>query len=53
MARYQTKTIRIGYWGDRKVRRLVARGWEVVHSSGGALGTGRTITLRREKASKR
>lgn len=53
MARYQTKTIRIGYWGDGKVRRLVAKGWEVVHTKGGQLGTAQTITLRREKGAKR
>ena len=52
MAKYQTKQIRIGFWGKGKVKRLVAQGWEVVHTQGGTLGSAQTITLRRERGAK-
>lgn len=46
---YQTKVVRIGIVGQGKINRLVAQGWEVVHSKGGQIGTGQTVTLRRLK----
>ncbi|UDL16258.1 hypothetical protein [Microbacterium phage MO526] len=43
---YLTKTVTVGY-SDRKVRKLVADGWEVVATRGGALGSAQTVTLRK------
>lgn len=47
--KYQTKTIRTSVWSRGKVARLVSRGWEVVSTMGGSLGTVQTVTLRRPK----
>ena len=47
--KYQTKTIHLSVWSKRKLERHLRRGWEVVNSYGGALGTTQTVTLRREK----
>ena len=52
MAKYETKQIRVGVWGQRKVKRLVAKGWQVMHTSGGVLGSSQIVTLRREKAAR-
>lgn len=43
---YLTKTIAVGY-SDRKVRKMVADGWEVVATRGGALGSAQHVTLRK------
>lgn len=43
---YETRVVRTGY-SDRKVARLVAKGWEVVAERGGVLGSGKQTTLRR------
>lgn len=47
--KYQTKTIHLSVWSKRKLERYIAKGWEVVSSYGGALGTRQTVTLRRQK----
>lgn len=47
--KYQTKTIHLSVWSKRKLERHLRRGWEVVNSYGGALGTRQTVTMRREK----
>lgn len=47
--KYRTKTVHTSVWSQRKVTRLVAKGWEVVSTYGGSLGTRQTVTLRRPK----
>ncbi|QNL30271.1 hypothetical protein SEA_CLEARASMUD_61 [Microbacterium phage ClearAsMud] len=43
---YEVKTIRTGY-SNRKVAKLVKKGWEVVAQRGGVLGSAGEVTLRR------
>lgn len=47
--KYKTKTIHVSGFNPGKVARYVARGWEVVSTYGGALGTAQTVTLRKAK----
>lgn len=44
--RYETKTLRLGL-NKKQLNRHIEAGWEVTSSSGGAIGTGQTVTLRR------
>lgn len=43
---FEVKTVNASF-GDRKVKKLIAQGWEVVSDKGGMLMTARTVTLRR------
>uniref|UniRef100_A0AAU7J7J9 Uncharacterized protein n=2 Tax=unclassified bacterial viruses TaxID=12333 RepID=A0AAU7J7J9_9VIRU len=43
---YEVKTIRTG-WTDRKIKKYVKAGWEVVAQRGGVLGSAGEVTLRR------
>ncbi|AWN05550.1 hypothetical protein SEA_PASCHALIS_57 [Microbacterium phage Paschalis] len=43
---YEVKTIRTGYT-NRKVKKLVRQGWEVIAQRGGVLGSAGEVTLRR------
>ncbi|QGJ95278.1 hypothetical protein QDA11_gp59 [Microbacterium phage Jayden] len=43
---YEVITVRTGYT-DRKIKKYVKQGWEVVAQRGGMLGTGKETTLRR------
>lgn len=45
---HDVKVVRYGF-SDRKVRRLVAGGWEIVDSHGGTWMTSKTVTLRRPR----
>lgn len=46
---YEVKTVRVGY-SNRKVAKLVAKGWEVVSERGGVLGSAGIVTLRRARS---
>ncbi|QGJ89470.1 hypothetical protein PBI_SMARTIES_66 [Microbacterium phage Smarties] len=43
---YEVLTVRTGY-SNRKVAKLVKKGWEVVAQRGGVLGSAGEVTLRR------
>lgn len=43
---YEVISIRTG-WTNRKIKKFVAKGWEVVAQRGGVLGSAGEVTLRR------
>lgn len=45
---HDVKVVRYGF-SDRKVRRLVAQGWEIVDSHGGSFMTSKVVTLRKPR----
>ena len=45
---HDVRVVRYGF-SDRKVRRLVACGWEIVDSHGGSLMTAKVVTLRKPR----
>lgn len=47
---YETMSMTVGGWpvsGKRKLRKLVAQGWEVVSDGSGGMSGVHTVTLRR------
>lgn len=43
---YEVMTVRTGYT-NRRIRKFLAKGWEVVAQRGGVLGSAGEVTLRR------